>query len=140
MEIVRGFVSFGIATATLWSAFPAAAQNADRGRPEQYVKLCAACREAAIKPTPAGTKTCPAVRGAINWYSTAYNPITKFFYVMAVEDCNIYRQSDRGGYVPSPDPSNPPEKYLRTIEIETGKIVWEVPQAGAPEGITPAFS
>jgi PQQ-dependent dehydrogenase (methanol/ethanol family) len=86
------------------------------------------------QPTPAGTKTCPAVRGATNWYSTAYNPITRLFYVMAVEDCNIYRQSERGGYVPSRDPSNPPEKYLRAIDIETGKIVWEVPQVGAPEG------
>ena len=43
MKIVRSLVSLGIATATLWSAFPAAAQNADRGRPEQYAKLCAAC-------------------------------------------------------------------------------------------------
>jgi len=86
------------------------------------------------KPTPAGTKTCPAVRGATNWYSTAYNPATKLFYVMAVEDCNIYRQSEHGGYVPFRDPSNPPEKYLRAIDMETGRIVWEVPQVGAPEG------
>jgi alcohol dehydrogenase (cytochrome c) len=86
------------------------------------------------KPTPAGTKTCPAVRGATNWYSTAYNPTVKLFYVMAVEDCNIYKQSDRGGYVPSRDPSNPPEKYLRAIDIEAGRIVWEIPQVGAPEG------
>ncbi len=86
------------------------------------------------KPTPAGTKTCPAVRGATNWYSTAYNPATRLFYVMAVEDCNIYRQSDRGGYVPSRDPSDPPEKYLRAIDVETGRIAWEVPQVGAPEG------
>jgi PQQ-dependent dehydrogenase (methanol/ethanol family) len=86
------------------------------------------------QPTPAGTKTCPAVRGATNWYSTAYNPVTRLFYVMAVEDCNIYQQSERGGYVPSRDPSSPPEKYLRAIDIESGKIVWEVPQVGAPEG------
>jgi PQQ-dependent dehydrogenase (methanol/ethanol family) len=86
------------------------------------------------KPTPLGTKTCPAVRGATNWYSTAYNPTAKLFYVMAVEDCNIYRQSASGGYVPARDPSNPPEKYLRAIDIETGKIVWEVAQVGAPEG------
>src|SRR6185436_614181 len=43
MKIVRNVVSLGIAIATLWSAFPAAAQNAERGRPEQYAKLCAAC-------------------------------------------------------------------------------------------------
>ncbi len=85
------------------------------------------------KPTPSGTKTCPAVRGATNWYSTAYNPATRLFYVMAVEDCTLYRQAGNGGYVPSPDPANPPEKYLRAIEVETGKIAWEIPQVGAPE-------
>jgi PQQ-dependent dehydrogenase (methanol/ethanol family) len=86
------------------------------------------------RPTPSGTKACPAVRGATNWYSTAYNPATRLFYVMAVEDCTIYRQSEHGGYVPLPDPANPPEKYLRAVDIETGKVVWEVPQVGAPEG------
>ena len=85
------------------------------------------------KPTPGGTRTCPAVRGATNWYSTAFNPATRLFYVMAVEDCNIYRQSGRGGYVPLRDPANPPEKYLRAIDIESGKIAWEIPQVGPPE-------
>lgn len=85
------------------------------------------------KPTPAGTRTCPAVRGATNWYSTAYNPSTKLFYVMAVEDCNLYRQAGFGGYVPLRDPANPPAKYLRAIDIETGKVSWEVPQVGPPE-------
>jgi PQQ-dependent dehydrogenase (methanol/ethanol family) len=88
--------------------------------------------EASNQPTPGGTKTCPAVRGATNWYSTSYNPATELFYVMAVEDCNIYR-AGRGGYVPLADPTNPPEKYLRALDIETGKIVWEVRQVGAPE-------
>ena len=43
MEILRILVSFGIATAALWCASPAAAQNAEGGRPEQYSKLCAPC-------------------------------------------------------------------------------------------------
>lgn len=85
------------------------------------------------KPTRVGTRTCPAVRGATNWYSTAFNPATRLFYVMAVEDCNIYRQAGLGGYVPLRDPANPAEKYLRALDIETGKIVWEVPQVGPPE-------
>jgi alcohol dehydrogenase (cytochrome c) len=75
---------------------------------------------------------CPAVRGATNWYSTAYNPATKLFYVMAVEDCNMYRASG-SWFVPYNDPANPPLKVLRALDIETGKIVWEVPQVGAPE-------
>jgi PQQ-dependent dehydrogenase (methanol/ethanol family) len=85
------------------------------------------------KPTPGGTKTCPAVRGATNWYATAFNPATKLFYVMAVEDCNLYRQAG-SWFVPYNDPANPPVKLLRAIDIETGKIAWEVPQVGAPEG------
>ena len=84
------------------------------------------------RPTQAGTKACPAVRGATNWYSTAFNPATRLFYVMAVEDCNIYRQS-RGLYVPYRDPADPPEKYLRALDIETGKVVWELRQVGPPE-------
>ena len=86
----------------------------------------------AAKPTAGGTKVCPAVRGATNWYSTAYNPATKLFYVMAVEDCNMYRASGNW-FVPYNDPSSPPEKVLRALDIETGKIVWEVPQIGPPE-------
>jgi PQQ-dependent dehydrogenase (methanol/ethanol family) len=86
----------------------------------------------AAKPTMGGTVTCPAVRGATNWYSTAYNPATKLFYVMAVEDCNLYRQAG-SWFVPYNDPANPPVKLLRALDIETGKVVWEVPQTGAPE-------
>ena len=52
---------------------------------------------------------------------------------MAVEDCNIYQQSQLGGYVPYRDPKNPPEKYLRALDMETGKIVWEIQQVGPPE-------
>ncbi len=85
------------------------------------------------KPTPGGTKACPAVRGATNWYSTAFNPATRLFYMMAVEDCSIYRQSKLGGYVPFRDPSDPPKKFLRALDLDTGRIAWEVPQFGPPE-------
>ena len=87
----------------------------------------------ANKPTKAGIKTCPAVRGATNWYSTAFNPDTKLFYVMAVEDCSIYKQSQNGGYEGYRDPSDPGLKYLRAIDIATGEIAWEVPQVGPQE-------
>jgi PQQ-dependent dehydrogenase (methanol/ethanol family) len=84
------------------------------------------------KPTMGGTLTCPAVRGATNWYSTAYNPQVKLFYVMAVEDCNLYRQAG-SWFVPYNDPANPPQKILRALDIQTGKTVWEQVQIGAPE-------
>src|SRR5262249_15428454 len=40
-------------------------------------------------PKMVGTRTCPAVRGATNWYAPAFNPATRLFYVMATEDCNV---------------------------------------------------
>lgn len=85
------------------------------------------------KPSRAGTVTCPAVRGATNWYSTAFNPETKLFYLMTVEDCSLYERSQLGGFVPFRDPKSRPEKYLRALNFETGEIVWEIPQIGPPE-------
>ena len=79
----------------------------------------------ANQPTTAGVKGCPAVRGATNWYSTSFNPDTRLLYVMAVEDCSIYRQSQRGGYSGYRDTSDPGEKYLSALDIEAGKITWE---------------
>ena len=38
-------------------------------------------------PTPDGTPTCPDIRGAANWMSTAYNPDTGMYYVMTIENC-----------------------------------------------------
>lgn len=87
----------------------------------------------ANKPTKAGIKGCPAVRGATNWYSPAFNPDTRLFYVMAVEDCSIYKQSQSGGYEGYRDPADPGVKYLRALDISTGEVVWEVAQVGAPE-------
>lgn len=84
------------------------------------------------RPTMGGTVACPAVRGATNWYSTAYSPEAKLFYVMVVEDCNLYRQAG-SWFVPYNDPANPPRKLLRAIDIQTGRTVWEQAQVGAPE-------
>ena len=85
--------------------------------------------------TPAGVKGCPSVRGATNWYATSFSPDTRLFYVMAVEDCSIYRQTakDSQGYEGVRDPKDPGLKYLRALNIETGATVWEVPQQGPQE-------
>ena len=87
----------------------------------------------ANQPTKAGVKTCPAVRGATNWYSTSFNPNTQLFYAMTVEDCSIYRQSGRGGYEGYRDPTDPGLRYLRAYDISTGDVVWENPQEGSQE-------
>src|ERR1043166_7604645 len=93
-------------------------------------------------PTPQGTKVCPSVVGATNWMSTAYNPATGLFYVMALESCNIYTKSDAwwepgksfygGGTRRVPGEKN--ERFLRAIDIQTGKVVWELPMVGAGGG------
>ena len=84
------------------------------------------------EPTPAGVKTCPAVRGATNWYAAAYHPGTRLFYVMATEDCSLYKTSG-GMFDAARDPTSLAEKYLRAIDPETGHIAWEIRQVGAPE-------
>jgi PQQ-dependent dehydrogenase (methanol/ethanol family) len=88
---------------------------------------------AANFPTKAGVKTCPAVRGATNWYSTAFSPETHLFYVMAVEDCSIYKHAGRGGYEGYRNPLDSGKRYLRALDIDTGKRIWEAPQLGAQE-------
>jgi PQQ-dependent dehydrogenase (methanol/ethanol family) len=89
-------------------------------------------------PTPAGVKVCPAVEGATNWMATAYNPGTGLFYVMALEKCVIYSKSqeqwEKGksfyGGGTREVPGEPGRKYLRAIDVKTGKIVWQYAQIG----------
>jgi PQQ-dependent dehydrogenase (methanol/ethanol family) len=83
-------------------------------------------------PTEAGTKTCPGVRGATNWYATAFDPHTRLFYVMAAEDCGIYGKSSHI-FRNNPDPSDVGTRYVRALNIETGDIAWEKLLVGPQE-------
>ncbi|MEO8368433.1 MAG: PQQ-binding-like beta-propeller repeat protein [Candidatus Solibacter sp.] len=100
-------------------------------------------------PTRDGTATCPDIRGAANWMSTAFHPGTGLYYVMTTENCGTYR-SDQFGLTPAPAAgrgapgglaarggtlfsvpgAEPPRRYLRAIEMQTGKVAWEVEQQG----------
>lgn len=89
-------------------------------------------------PARGGTKVCPAVEGATNWFSTAFNPGTGLYYVQTLEKCSIYTRSPQawkpgqsfyGGSTKSV-PGEPGEKILRAIDITTGAIRWELPQIG----------
>jgi alcohol dehydrogenase (cytochrome c) len=73
-----------------------------------------------------GTVTCPAVRGATNWYATAYNPATRLYYVMTVEDCTTYVKAEDAGYRRYNNPTDPAQKILRAFDIETGKVAWQI--------------
>ena len=93
------------------------------------------------RSTAQGTRTCPSLIGAANWWSTAFDPATGFYYVQALESCAIYTRRDAretqwaagrgfaaGATRESPD--DRPQKFLRAIDIQTGKIAWEFPQTG----------
>jgi alcohol dehydrogenase (cytochrome c) len=92
-------------------------------------------------PTTKGNRTCPAVEGATNWFSTSYNPATGLYYVQTLEKCNIYVKSEIKweagkaffGGTARGVPNDNPQKVLRAIDIHTGKIKWEVPQKGRAE-------
>jgi PQQ-dependent dehydrogenase (methanol/ethanol family) len=77
-----------------------------------------------------GVITCPAVRGATNWYSTAYNPATHLYYVMTVEDCTSYRKAEDGGYGRYFNLADPARKVLRAFNIDTGKAAWQIDMPG----------
>jgi alcohol dehydrogenase (cytochrome c) len=90
------------------------------------------------EPTFEGNKACPALEGASNWFSTSFNPVTGFYYVQTLEKCDVYKKIDvpwqaGKGYMGGSARLAPGEsalKILRAIEVRTGKIAWELPQAG----------
>ena len=80
------------------------------------------------EPTRQGTKVCPNILGATNWPSMALSPSTGLFYLMAREACGIYAKPP--SWNPKPVALEPGQMFLRALDIETGKRVWEVPQVG----------
>ena len=118
-------------------------------------------------PDENGVTTCPAIRGATNWMSTSFSPATRLFYVMAVENCFLYRSTMFGGGsasapratadkpiapaapVPARGAAPPAATFglpdggfnrggpggggsmaLRALDLETGRVAWEIPQVG----------
>jgi PQQ-dependent dehydrogenase (methanol/ethanol family) len=69
---------------------------------------------------------------ATNWHGTAFSPITRLYYVIASEKCVI--KLSPGSWKTERPREDPGMKYLRAIDIETGKIAWETPQAGPTDG------
>jgi alcohol dehydrogenase (cytochrome c) len=90
------------------------------------------------EPTVEGQLVCPSVAGAANWPSSAFNPATGLFYMFAEESCNIYSKNDQwweagksfygGGTRRAPNEGG--GKFLKAIDIQTGKIAFEIPDIG----------
>ena len=64
---------------------------------------------------------------AANWSSTAYSPVTTLYYFLALEECVGLKM----GY-----PDQTGRRFLRALNIETGDIVWEIPQPGPAKAKT----
>ncbi len=96
------------------------------------------------QPTTEGARVCPSVWGAANWPSTAYHPGTGLFYVMATESCAVYTKNDEswqagesfygGGTRRSPGDTS--RQFLRALDLQTGKLAWELPEFGEGSSIS----
>jgi PQQ-dependent dehydrogenase (methanol/ethanol family) len=71
------------------------------------------------RPVVIDPSGCPS--DAANWSPTVFSPRTRLYYFMALEECV-------GKPVGYPDQTG--QRFLRAVNIETGDIVWEVPQPG----------
>jgi alcohol dehydrogenase (cytochrome c) len=86
-------------------------------------------------PTPDGNRVCPGAAGATNWMSPTYDPQTKLFYVTAREQCDIFSTAPQpyeaghayygSAYFPNDD-AVPFTGALRALDLETGKLKWEL--------------
>ncbi len=71
------------------------------------------------RPVVKDPNGCPS--DAANWDATAYSPETHLYYLLALEECV-------GKPIGYPDQTG--QRFLRALNIETGEIVFEVPQPG----------
>lgn len=73
---------------------------------------------------------CPEV--GTNWNATAFSPSTHLYYIVALEKCDV-KLTPSGAKKRKTD-QDLGKKYLRALDIETGKVVWEAPQIGPVDG------
>jgi alcohol dehydrogenase (cytochrome c) len=90
-----------------------------------------------MEPTREGRRVCPSLEGASNWYSASFSPRTSLFYVQTNDKCGLFTRVDQtwesgksfmgGTFAAAPEPA---QRVLRAIDIQTGKVAWELPQFG----------
>src|SRR5579872_4273944 len=89
-------------------------------------------------PTADGTFICPGINGATNWFSPSYNPGTRLFYVVALENCDLLfakpREFVKGETYYNTGTKTPPnehvQKILLALSVADGKVAWRYPQVG----------
>jgi alcohol dehydrogenase (cytochrome c) len=90
------------------------------------------------QPSETGTRICPGMVGATNWYSPSFSPDTSMLYFIALESCDIYakkpQEFQRGktyystGVRRSQGDHN--QKILLAYALESDKPEWRYVQAG----------
>jgi alcohol dehydrogenase (cytochrome c) len=92
-----------------------------------------------MEPSPAGTRVCPSLKGATNWWAPSIDPSIGLLYVIALERCEIFYSARQNGRPPGVGyygtgqvaESNAPGKFfLRAIDSTSGEIRWEYPLPG----------
>jgi len=93
------------------------------------------------EPNAAGVRVCPSMDGATNWMSTAFDPARRMFYLLALEKCTVFSKSPAvwkagesyyGGGARDVAGERS-RQFLRALDLDTGKIAWEVAQTGEQE-------
>jgi len=92
-----------------------------------------------MEPSLEGKRVCPSLEGSSNWYATSFNPTTGLYYVQTNDKCGVFTRTPMeweagkgfmgGSFKQAPD--EPAQRILRAIDIQTGRIVWELPETGA---------
>ncbi len=91
-----------------------------------------------LQPTTDGTRICPGVVGATNWFSPSYSEATHLFYFLSIENCSIYIRKpakfEEGVEYYSTgtkhDPNDKTERTLLAFDPKTKSFSWRYPQAG----------
>ena len=91
-----------------------------------------------VMPSAQGTRVCPGMIGATNWYAPSYNAVTQLFYFLATENCDLYfKKAEK--YVEGQtyyatgtkrSPGDEVQLILLAYDLESGKPAWRSPQIG----------
>jgi alcohol dehydrogenase (cytochrome c) len=91
-----------------------------------------------VKPSAQGTRVCPGLDGATNWYAPSFNPATHLFYFMALEECNVYTLKPekfapgRTYYATGTRriPGEPGQNILLAYNLQSNRFEWRYAQVG----------
>jgi alcohol dehydrogenase (cytochrome c) len=87
-------------------------------------------------PSAQGTRVCPGINGATNWYSPSYNEMTHLFYFKALEECGLFfvnpQEFKEGQTFYSTGVKHTAgdkgQKILLAYDFQTDSFAWKYPQ------------